>query len=229
MSNNKCLSSDLTKKIFSVFLDFEADCPLLDKRMQVERPLCDSGLQLRVSGYVRKVRQAVTLVLVVEKMKRPIGSLMKHVMEDQTVLEACLDSDSSRDWDSPWNLDIFWYSDGSRDWDSPWYLDILWYSGRSWFLDISWHPDSSQGSDSSWESARLSQEHVDEPHSISDIINNKWVLLFPPRLTAVMLVGIDLSQQGKGGGVTPDSEIEALHTQNHFPSRRYNNITFKTD
>ncbi|MGH0160185.1 UNVERIFIED_CONTAM: hypothetical protein FKN15_074592 [Acipenser sinensis] len=53
--------------------------------MQVERPrkprgLVDSGLQLRVSGYVRKVRQAVTLVLIAEKMKRPKGSLMKHAM-----------------------------------------------------------------------------------------------------------------------------------------------------
>ncbi|MGH0185570.1 UNVERIFIED_CONTAM: hypothetical protein FKN15_018329 [Acipenser sinensis] len=31
MSKNKRLPSDLTKKIFSVFLDFEADCPLVDK------------------------------------------------------------------------------------------------------------------------------------------------------------------------------------------------------
>ncbi|MGH0158379.1 UNVERIFIED_CONTAM: hypothetical protein FKN15_035475 [Acipenser sinensis] len=75
-------------------------------RTQDERPrkvgrMGDSGLELRVSGYVRSMRQAVTLVLAVEKMKRPhrkaIGSefsdldllniLMEHVNEGMDLLE----------------------------------------------------------------------------------------------------------------------------------------------
>ncbi|MGH0189438.1 UNVERIFIED_CONTAM: hypothetical protein FKN15_035597 [Acipenser sinensis] len=57
------LSGVLTRSVSlfcSEIFDFEAQhCPLVEKGMQVERPrkprgLCDSGLQLRVSGYVRK-------------------------------------------------------------------------------------------------------------------------------------------------------------------------------
>ncbi|XP_058876406.1 uncharacterized protein LOC117969124 [Acipenser ruthenus] len=220
MSFNKRLPSDLTQKIFSVFLDFDADCPPVDKRMQVERPrkprgLCDSGLQLRVSGYVRKVRQAVTLVLIVQKMKRPKGSLMEHVMADQAVVEVPLDSDSSRDWDSPWHLDIFWNSDNSQNWDNSWYLDILWYSDRSWHVDLSWYPDSSQSPDSarypdssqSPESARypisslgdLSEGLTAKPYEIYDVRNKYWVLQqwnsIPPMLTAMMLQYPDTSMQ----------------------------------
>ncbi|MGH0182991.1 UNVERIFIED_CONTAM: hypothetical protein FKN15_010918 [Acipenser sinensis] len=68
----------------------------------------DSGLELRVSGYVRSMRQAVTLVLAVEKMKRPhrkaIGSefsdldllniLMEHVNEERVMLEVSPDLES---------------------------------------------------------------------------------------------------------------------------------------
>ncbi|KAK1154085.1 hypothetical protein AOXY_G28852 [Acipenser oxyrinchus oxyrinchus] len=206
MSNNKYVSSDLTKKIFSVFLDFEADCPLVDKRMEVERRriprgMCHSGLQLRVSGYARKVREAVTLVLIVEKMKRPKGSLMKHVMEDQAVLEVPLDSDSSLDWDRPWYLDILWNSDNSQKWDNSWYLDILWYSARSWYVDLSWYPDSTPFPGTSPDSSRedLSQSFIAKPHEIYDVQNKYWLLQhwnsLPTTLTATMLPYADMSKQ----------------------------------
>ncbi|KAK1154084.1 hypothetical protein AOXY_G28851 [Acipenser oxyrinchus oxyrinchus] len=169
------------------------------ERRRIPRGMCHSGLQLRVSGYARKVREAVTLVLIVEKMKRPKGSLMKHVMEDQAVLEVPLDSDSSLDWDRPWYLDIFWNSDNSQKWDNSWYLDILWYSARSWYVDLSWYPDSTPFPGTSPDSSRysisslgdLSPGFIDQPHEIYDVHYKYWVLQhwnsLPPTLTATML------------------------------------------
>lgn len=104
----------MANEIASEIFDFEAQhCPLVEKRTQDERPrkvgrMGDSGLELRVSGYVRSMRQAVTLVLAVEKMKRPhrkaIGSefsdldllniLMEHVNEERVMLEVSPDLES---------------------------------------------------------------------------------------------------------------------------------------
>ncbi|KAK1154451.1 interleukin-1 beta-like [Acipenser oxyrinchus oxyrinchus] len=114
MSYNRRVSSEMANEIASEIFDFEVQhCPLVEKRTPDERPreadwLGDSGLELRVSGYVRSMRQAVTLVLAVEKMKRPhrkaIGSefsdldllnvLMEHVNEEHVVLEVSPDLES---------------------------------------------------------------------------------------------------------------------------------------
>ncbi|XP_058876398.1 interleukin-1 beta-like [Acipenser ruthenus] len=115
MSYNTRVSSEMANEIASEIFDFEAQhCPLEEKRTQDERPrkvgwMGDNGLELRVSGYVRSMRQAVTLVLAVEKMKRPhrkaIGSefsdvdllniLMEHVNEEHVMLEVNPDLESS--------------------------------------------------------------------------------------------------------------------------------------
>ncbi|XP_041087791.1 interleukin-1 beta-like [Polyodon spathula] len=111
MSCNTQVSSEMANEIASEIFDYESGCPLVDEIMEIEqpwKPQCDSGLELRVSGYVRSLKQAVTLVLAVEKLKRPqrkpIGSefsdlellniLMEHVNEERVNLEVFPDTES---------------------------------------------------------------------------------------------------------------------------------------
>ncbi|XP_041089503.1 interleukin-1 beta-like [Polyodon spathula] len=106
MSCNTRVSSEMANEIVSEI--FESGCPMLDESVEIEQPLCDSGLELRVSGYVRSMSQAVTLVLAVERLKRrsrkPIGSefsdldllniLMEHVNEEHVDLKVFPDKES---------------------------------------------------------------------------------------------------------------------------------------